>query len=161
MLQKNLLFGENKEWIPFLARKQRKDESLFTVAACHNDILAKLSLKDVLMKQILYSDIQSNGKHLKQWQEVGNFDSADRIFEYMKKYLSSKQLDYFDFSYELTTRDSYFDRTFLGQRAKDSQENKLYDFSKLISFCRSEAGTYHSVSHNLSHLSCLFMSYHM
>lgn len=50
MLQKNVLFGENNEWIPCLARKQRKDESLLTVAACHNGILAKLSLKDDLMK---------------------------------------------------------------------------------------------------------------
>lgn len=92
MLQKNLLFGENNEWIPCLARKQRKDESLLTVAACHNGILAKLSLKDVLMKQTLYSDILGNRKHLQQWQEVRNFDSSDRILKYMKMYLSTSNL---------------------------------------------------------------------
>lgn len=70
MLQKNVLFEENNEWIPCLARKQRKEESLLTVAACHNGILAKLALKDVLMKQTLYSNIQRKRKSLEQWQEV-------------------------------------------------------------------------------------------
>lgn len=48
----------------------RKEESILAVAACHNGILAKLSLKNVLMKQTLYSNIQRNMKHLEQWQEV-------------------------------------------------------------------------------------------
>lgn len=80
-------------------------------------------------------------------------------------------MTYFDFSDELITRDSYFVRLFgkEDKRLPSKQtiylylvnEKKAKDFNKLTSFSRSEAGTYHSVSHNLSHLSCSFMSYHM